>query len=86
MQGLLGLLHVRGVGLANAGSDTTPQVGAGAGGKLELVTGTSALWLGVDVLGWPGAQRLIITGVPDEGRLARVELVASLGISLGRFP
>jgi hypothetical protein len=87
VQGLVGVLHVRGVNLANAGSDTTPQLGAGAGAKMELVTGTSALWLGVDVFAWPGAQRLVIENDDlDQGRIARLELVASIGISLGRFP
>ena len=87
VQGLLGVLHVRGMALANAASDTTPQLGAGAGGKLALLTGTSSIWLGFDVLAWPGNQRLIIQNdAQDQGRLSRLELVGSLGLSMGRFP
>jgi hypothetical protein len=87
VQGLVGVLHVRGMALANAASDTTPQLGAGAGGTLALLTGTSSIWLGFDVLAWPGNQRLIIQNdAQDQGRLSQLELVASLGLSMGRFP
>jgi hypothetical protein len=85
-QGLVGVLHVGGRSLTNPGTDTSAQLGAGAGGRLGLVAGTSSAWLGLDVFAWPGTQRLVVTNDPAEGRLARLELVASLGVSLGRFP
>jgi hypothetical protein len=87
VQGLVGVLHVRGMAVANAASDTTAELGAGVGGKLALATGTSSVWLGFDVLAWPGNQRLIIQNdAQDQGRLSRLELVASVGLSMGRFP
>jgi hypothetical protein len=85
-QALAALLHVRGVGLPTPGSDTVAELGVSAGAKLELVTGTSAVWLAFDVRDWPGNQRLIITNGPEPAQLPRVELVASLGLGLGRFP
>jgi hypothetical protein len=87
LQALAALLHVRGVGVPNAASDTTAQLGVGAGVRLDVVTGTSAVWLGLDALGWPGDQRLLIENVANaDAELPRLELVASVGISLGRFP
>jgi hypothetical protein len=86
LEGLVGVLHVRGVDLPSAASDTTLQLGGTAGGRIALATGTSTFWLGADVRGWPGTQRLLITNDPTEGRLARLELVASLGLALGLFP
>jgi hypothetical protein len=82
---LLGILHVSGQGLANPGSDTTAQLGVGAGARVAQVTAYAAVWLGLDVLGWPGTQRLLVTNVPEQGRLARLEVVGSLGFSLGHF-
>jgi hypothetical protein len=86
VQGLLGVLHVSGVDVSQPASDTTLQLGVGAGGRIALLTGTSALWLGFDTRGWPGTQRLLIANDPDQGRLARLELVASLGLEMGLGP
>ena len=85
---LAALLHVRGVGLVAPGSDTTAELGVSGGARLEVVTSdTSAIWLGLDVLGWPGQQSLIIEdGTGTSARLSRLELVGGLGVSLGRFP
>jgi hypothetical protein len=85
-QVLAALLRVRGVALTNAGSDTTPELGASLGAKVELVAGTSAIWLGLDLCSWPGDQRLVISGVTEQGQLSRFEGTASLGLSIGRFP
>jgi hypothetical protein len=85
-QALAALLHVRGVGITNAASDTTPELGAAVGGKLEGITGTSVVWVGVDALAWPGQQRLLIENLPGDGRLSRFEVTASLGVGFGRFP
>jgi hypothetical protein len=87
LQALAALLHVRGVGVPNAASDTTAQLGVGAGARIDFVTGTSAVWLGLDVFVWPGDQRLLVENVASaDSQLPRLELVASVGISLGRFP
>jgi hypothetical protein len=86
LEGLLAVLHVRGNGVPNAASDTTLQLGGAAGGRVALVAGTSAVWLGADVRGWPGTQRLLITNDANQGRLARLELLASLGLSVDLFP
>jgi hypothetical protein len=85
VQGLLGVLHVSGADVPNPGSDTTAELGGAAGGRIALVTGTSALWLGFDARGWPGTQHLIIANY-GQSRLARLELVASLGLELGLLP
>jgi hypothetical protein len=86
LEGLLAVLHVRGVGVPMPAADTTLQLGGAVGGRVALATGTSTFWLGVDVRGWPGTQRLLITNDPNQGRLARLDLVASLGLALGLFP
>jgi hypothetical protein len=86
LQGLGALLHVRGVGVPNAAADTTPELGGGAGARVEIMSGTSVVWLGLDALAWPGDQRLLIANSGDQGRLPRLELVASVGMGLGRFP
>jgi hypothetical protein len=86
LQGLGALLHVRGVGVPRAAADTTPELGGGAGARLEVLSGTSLVWLGLDALAWPGDQRLLIANSADSGRLPRLELVGSVGMGLGRFP
>ena len=86
LQALAALLHVRGVGVPNAASDTTSELGVGAGGRVELASGTSGVWLGLDALGWPGDQRLSVANTNDAGQLPRFELVGSLGLSMDRFP
>jgi len=86
LQGLGALLHVRGVGVPNAASDTTPELGGGTGARVEIMSGTSIIWVGLDALAWPGQQRLLIANSGDQGRLPRLELVASVGMGLGRFP
>jgi len=86
LQALAALLHVRGVGVPNATADTTSELGVGAGGRVELVSGTTGVWLGLDAFGWPGDQRLSIANTNDASQLPRLELVGSVGISMDRFP
>jgi hypothetical protein len=88
VQALAGLLHVKGVGLnlADAGADTTLQVGAAAGARQEIVSGTSAFWVGLDVCLWPGDQRLVVQNVSEQGHLSRVDVLVSAGLALGNFP
>ena len=85
VEGLAALLRVRGVDVPNATGDTSAEIGAAAGGRLEIAAGTSAIWIGVDVLVWPGDQRLIIKNQEGQGSLQRLEVVAALGIAIGRF-
>jgi hypothetical protein len=86
VEALAALLRVRGVGAPNASADTSAEIGGAAGGRLEIATGTSAVWVGLDVLAWPGDQRLIIKNLDSQGHLQRLEVVAAAGIAIGRFP
>ncbi|HEX4406095.1 MAG TPA: hypothetical protein VH560_14755 [Polyangia bacterium] len=88
LQALAALVHVRGgAGVPNATSDTTLELGVGAGARVALAGKTSTIWVGVDALKWPGDQELTIANDPfDQGRLPRSEVVLSLGIGFGRFP
>jgi hypothetical protein len=40
----------------------------------------------VDVLYWPGHDRLEIAGQAAQGELPHLEVQVALGLSLGRFP
>jgi hypothetical protein len=84
--GLVGVLHVAGVDLPQASSDTMFDLGVGGGVSIVNWVGNAAVWLGVDLLTWPGRQRLIIQGLPDEGLLPTMDLQLSAGIALGRNP
>jgi hypothetical protein len=86
VQGLVGVLHVAGVDVPQAASDTMLDLGVGIGISATHWIGNAALWLGVDALIWPGQQRLILRGLPDEGRLPTVDLQVAAGIALGRGP
>ncbi len=86
LQALGALLHVRGVGVPNATSDTTVELGVGAGARVDLVGTTSTVWVGFDAREWPGDQRLTVANTKDASQLPRLELVGSVGISLDRFP
>jgi hypothetical protein len=83
---LVGLLHVEGSGLPTTSSDSSFQVGAGAGAGVATLAGGTLLWLDVRAHVWPGHERLLIAGgYPGEGRLPRLELLATAGASLGHF-
>jgi hypothetical protein len=83
---LAGVLHVEGVGLETDASDTTVQLGAGAGVQIGRPWGNATPWIGVDVLYWPGHDRLEIAGQAAQGELPHLEVQVALGLSLGRFP
>jgi hypothetical protein len=84
VQGLLGLLRVEGVDLPDAKADTTLELGVGGGVSVAHWVGNAAVWLGVDVLAWPGRQSLSIVGTPDQGSLPRFDLQLAAGMALGR--
>jgi hypothetical protein len=65
-------------------ADSSVEVGASVGGRVARPWGAVAPWLGVDVTGWPGRQRVV--GTAGDGQLPRVEAQLSLGVSWGRFP
>jgi hypothetical protein len=85
-QALVGVLSVQGVGLPTTSSDASAQLGAGAGGRVVFPWGNAASFVGLDFLVWPGRDALVIEGVADQGRLPRLEVQLSAGLSLGRFP
>lgn len=85
-QALVALLHVEGVGLSTTNSDSSAELGAGAGVHVGWPWGNAVPWIGVDILLWPGHESLVVGGLPAVGDLPRFELQVSLGISLGRFP
>lgn len=85
VQGLVALLHVQGVGLSTTSSDTSTQLGAGAGIHVGWPWGNAAPWIGADALIWPGQESLVVGGSPATGTLPTFELQLSVGMSLGRF-
>jgi hypothetical protein len=86
VDGLAGLLLVEGVGLPEKASDTSLQLGVGAGIRATRAWGNAAPWIGVDLLVWPGHDRLEVGGQPVTGQLPRLEAQFAAGLSLGRFP
>jgi hypothetical protein len=84
VHGLVGLLRVAGTDVPGAASDTMLELGIGGGVSVARWVGNAAMWLGVDVLGWPGQQRLLIQNLPDEGSLSRLDLQLAAGLALGR--
>jgi hypothetical protein len=82
---LAALLHVQGVGLPVTSADTSLQLGASAGARVAWPWGNAAVWLGVDLLLFPGHDRLEVTGLSLQGELPRVELQLGAGLSMGRF-
>jgi hypothetical protein len=84
VQGLVGLLRVAGTDVPRAASDTTMELGVGGGVSVSRWVGNAAMWLGIDVLVWPGRQRLLIQNLPDQGRLPRLDVQLAAGLALGR--
>jgi hypothetical protein len=85
IQGLVALLHIEGVGLSTTASDSSAQLGAGAGMRVGWPWGNAVPWVGADALLWPGRESLVVGGLAGEGAIPHFELQLSLGMSLGRF-
>jgi hypothetical protein len=83
---VLALVHVKGSGsgLSENASDTTLQWGLAAGVRGLWTWNRAAIWLGADLLGFPGQDNLTI-GKDRTGQLPHLEIQVSLGIALGRF-
>lgn len=83
---LVGALSVSAAGVPMASSKTTSDVGTTLGARLSTRWNPMAPWLGIQVLFWPSADHVGVTG-PD-GRailreLPRVEAWLTLGVSFG---
>jgi hypothetical protein len=85
-EALGGLLLVSGVGLPRTDSDTTFLAGVGARVGAARPVGNARAWLDAGAHYWPGRQRLLVTGVTDQGRLANLEVLVAAGIDLGLIP
>ncbi|HXJ21359.1 MAG TPA: hypothetical protein VMT03_14100 [Polyangia bacterium] len=85
-QGVAALLSVEGVGLSTTAASSSSQLGASLGVQAGRPWGNATPWVGLDVLVWPGRDRLEITGLADQGQIPRFELQLALGLSLGRMP
>ena len=84
--GVIALLHVEGVGLPSTTSDTSAQLGIGAGLHGRWAWNNAAGRIGLDLLAYPGHDYLEIGGLGDRGQLPRLEVQIASGLSLGRFP
>jgi len=85
-QAVAAVLTVGGRGLVAASSASSLQLGGAAALRTAWAWGTSAVWVGTQVLIFPGDDRLIVTGLADQGHLPHIELQLASGLSLGRFP
>jgi hypothetical protein len=84
--GVIALFHVEGVGLPSTTSDTSAQLGIGAGLRGMWAWNNVAGWIGLDLLVYPGRDYLEIGGFGDRGQLPHLEVQIASGLSLGRFP
>jgi hypothetical protein len=82
---VLALLHIKGSGLSTPASDTSAQFGLAAGLRGLWTWPKAAVWVGADLLGFPGQDNLTIGNHGSLAHLPHVEIQASLGIALGRF-
>jgi len=80
------VLSVGGRGLAATSSANTLQLGGSAALRGAWAWGTSAVWVGTQVLIFPGNDRLIVSGSTAQGQLPHIEVQLASGLSLGRFP
>jgi hypothetical protein len=84
--GVIALLHVEGAGLPSTASDTSAQFGIGTGLRGMWAWNNAAGWIGLDLLAYPGHDRLEIGDLGDGGQLPHLEVQVASGLSLGRFP
>ena len=83
--GVLALLHVRGTGLWKTASDTSAQLGVGAGLRGLWAWNNAAAWIGIDAFAYPGQDHLTIGNFGDAGQLPHWETQVAFGVSLGQF-
>lgn len=82
---VLALLHLKGSGLSQNSSDTSAQVGIAAGLRGLWLWNDGAVWVGADLLDFPGQDNLVVGNYGQIGHLPHLELQVSLGVALGRF-
>jgi hypothetical protein len=85
-QAIAAILTVGGRGIPAASSASSLQLGGAAALRTAWAWGTSAVWVGTQVLIFPGDDRLVVTGLATQGHLPHIELQLASGLSLGRFP
>jgi hypothetical protein len=85
-QAIAAVLTIGGHGVPSPSSGSSPQFGGAAAVRTAWAWGTSAVWVGTQVLIFPGDDRLVVKGLPDQGHLPHIELQLASGLSLGRFP
>ena len=86
LQALAAVLRVEGVGLTTNQAATAAQLGMAAGVHVGRWWGNARPWIGVDLLLWPGRDRLEIAGQTARGELPRLEVQFAVGVNLGRMP
>jgi hypothetical protein len=86
LQALAAVLRVEGVGLTTNQAGTAAQLGMAAGVHAGRWWGNARPWIGVDLLFWPGRDRLEIAGQSAHGELPRLEVQFGVGVSVGRAP
>jgi hypothetical protein len=86
LQALAAVLRVEGVGLTTNQAATAAQLGMAAGVHVGRWWGNARPWIGVDLLLWPGRDRLEIAGQTAHGELPRLEVQFAFGVNMGRVP
>ena len=87
VQGLMGLLHLTGSGVEMATSETALRFGT-SGGLWSAWRGWGGVWpwMGVDLLFWPGRERLRVEGLAMEGTVPALEGQIAAGLGMDLFP
>jgi hypothetical protein len=85
-QAVAAVLTIGGRGISSPSSASSLQLGGAAALRTAWAWGTSAVWVGTQVLVFPGDDRLVVTGLAMEGHLPHIEVQLASGLSLGRFP
>ena len=86
LQALAAVLRVEGVGLTTNQAATAAQLGMAAGVHVGRWWGNARPWIGVDLLLWPGRDRLEIAGQTAHGELPHLEVQFAVGVNMGRVP